>query len=49
LIIGMFKKSPLSAVLAMGLVAGAVFGTKVTLDAMLGLSSGVIMASDGFM
>ncbi len=37
----MITKSPLTAILALGLIAGAVVGTKVTLDAMLGLSETV--------
>ena len=43
------QKSPLSALLAVGIVVGGLIGTKVTLDAMLGLSDQVQMASDGFM
>ena len=43
------QKSPLSALLAVGIVVGGLVGTKVTLDAMLGLSDQVQMASDGFM
>ncbi|GAX83604.1 hypothetical protein CEUSTIGMA_g11029.t1 [Chlamydomonas eustigma] len=48
-IAGMFKKSPLNALLAVGLIVGAVLGTKITLDAMLGLSEQVGYASNGFM
>jgi len=48
-IAGMFQKSPLSALLAVGLIVGAVLGTKLTLDAMLGLSDQVEYASNGFM
>jgi hypothetical protein len=35
-IVGMFK-NPLTGLLAVALVSGAVYGTKITLDAMLGL------------
>jgi hypothetical protein len=45
----MFQKSPLSAILAVGIVVGSIVGTKVTLDAMLGLGNVELYASNGFM
>lgn len=47
-IAGMFK-NPVTAVLGIALVVGAVVGTKVTLDAMLGLSDQVLYESANFM
>ena len=37
-LVGMFK-NPLTGILAVALVSGAIYGTKITVDAMLGLSS----------
>jgi hypothetical protein len=47
-IVDMFK-NPFSAILAIVLVTGAVVGTKVTLDAMLGLDFQVEYQSTNFM
>ena len=44
-------KNPLTGILAIGLVSGAVYGTKITLDAMLGMGgiASVEYSSSNFM
>jgi len=46
-VVGLVKKGPLTAVLALGGGAAAVLAVKFTLDAMLGLSEPVVYDADG--
>ncbi len=47
-IANMFK-NPLTGLLAVGLIVGAVYGTKITIEGMLGVSDMVDYQSNGFM